>query len=151
MLAKSAFKQWQKDPNAEIFLKRDGLHFRYILDYMRDYKVVLPVTKSREIIVADLEYYGVEVVEDSIDNTALNKLKCFKSIEEVMDTLEGVMSASGEEYFVACIAKHCIKLWCKDNTLGLAKNRPREVTYGSCGDPITDDDRNMKKNSKKST
>ena len=57
MLAKSASDQWQEDPEAEIFIERDGLCFRYILDYTRDDKIDLPITKSKKTIVAELEYY----------------------------------------------------------------------------------------------
>ncbi len=108
--------------------------------------MVLPVTESREIMAADLEYYGVEVVEDSIDDAAVNKLKCcFKSIKEVMDTLEGVMTSSGEEHFAACSANRCIKKRCNENTL--VQDRPREVEYYDSDDDSLsiDENRNLHK------
>ena len=50
MLARSASEQWQEDPEAEIFIERDGLRFRrYILDYMRHDMLTLPLTESREM------------------------------------------------------------------------------------------------------
>jgi hypothetical protein len=41
MLARMASKTWQTDPEAAMFVDRDGERFRYILDYMRDGKVHL--------------------------------------------------------------------------------------------------------------
>ena len=61
MLARKATEQRQEAPASEIFIKRDGLRFRYVLDYMTDDKVVLPLTESKEIILAELECYGIVV------------------------------------------------------------------------------------------
>ncbi len=84
MLAKSASEQWQEDPESEIFIERDGARFRYILDYMRDEKLTLPLTEARETIIAELEYYGIAVNEDSIDDTAANNLKYTNSLKEMI-------------------------------------------------------------------
>jgi len=54
MLAKSASDQWQKDPETEIFIERDGLRFRFVLDYLRDGKVGLPITETTDAFVAEL-------------------------------------------------------------------------------------------------
>ena len=88
MLARSASEQWQEDPEAEIFIERDGLRFRYILDYMRDDKLTLPLTESREMIIAELEYYGIAVGENSINDTAVNNRK----YANLMKTLKGYIS-----------------------------------------------------------
>mmetsp|Transcript_6752 Transcript_6752/g.13163 ORF Transcript_6752/g.13163 Transcript_6752/m.13163 type:complete len:84 (+) Transcript_6752:685-936(+) len=34
MLARMTSDQWQKDHDSEIFIERDGLHFRYCLSYL---------------------------------------------------------------------------------------------------------------------
>ena len=74
MLSKSASEQWQEDPVAEIFIERDGLRFRYVLDYLRDDRLELSLTESKKAIIDDLEYYDIAVEEDNIDDTELNKL-----------------------------------------------------------------------------
>jgi len=66
MLAKSASDQWQKDPKSEIFIERDGQRFRYILDYLRDGKVCLPLIETRDAFVAELEYYNIGIGMDKI-------------------------------------------------------------------------------------
>jgi len=68
LLAKSASKQWNEDPNAEIFIERDGSRFRYVLDCMRDGRVSLPVGVSKDAVLEDLKYYGFENIKE--DNVA---------------------------------------------------------------------------------
>jgi hypothetical protein len=47
------------EPN-EIFIDRNGTHFAYVLDYMRDARVELPLLVPRAQLIADLEYLGIE-------------------------------------------------------------------------------------------
>ena len=47
MLAKSVSKQWQKDPESEIFIKRDGEMFRHVLNYLRNGKAKLHLTSTK--------------------------------------------------------------------------------------------------------
>eukprot|EP00957_Ditylum_brightwellii_P042874 3245381-Ditylum_brightwellii.AAC.1 len=64
MLARISSEQWQKDPEAEIFIDQDGDRFRYCLDYLRFGSVVLPVTVAKKAVLQDLAYYGVEDVDE---------------------------------------------------------------------------------------
>jgi len=66
MLAKSAADQWHINPNAEIFIDRDGEQFRYVLQYLRDGVVHLPVSVPRASFLIDLKFYAVDVKEDAI-------------------------------------------------------------------------------------
>jgi hypothetical protein len=66
MLYKSASKQWQKDPDSVLFIERDGTRFKYILDYMRDGKVDVPMTETQASILAELEYFGIDVVDKNL-------------------------------------------------------------------------------------
>ena len=80
ILAKSASKQWNEDPNAEIFIERDGSRFRYVLDCMRDGRVSLPVGVSKDAVLGDLTYYGFENVNvNSIVDTAVQAFVFGKS------------------------------------------------------------------------
>jgi hypothetical protein len=63
MLARMASKTWQTDPEAAMFVDRDGERFRCILDYMRDGKVHLPLTVAKGALLLDLEYFGFENVD----------------------------------------------------------------------------------------
>ena len=62
----SASDQWQKDPESEIFIERDGRRFRFVLDYLQDGKVGLPITETNDAFVSELEYYNIGVDVDKI-------------------------------------------------------------------------------------
>ena len=61
MLAIKALKLNQYDYQKTIYIERDGERFGYCLDYLRDQKCNLPLTISRDSLLADLRYYGIEV------------------------------------------------------------------------------------------
>ena len=70
MLAKSASKRWQEDSMSEIFIERDGDLYRHVLSYLRDGRVVLPLTASREGLILEFQYYGLDGVEkENIDDS----------------------------------------------------------------------------------
>jgi hypothetical protein len=92
MLARCASKQWHQDPDAEIFVDRDGDRFRLVLDYMRDNHVYLPVGTSKDALLMDLQYYGIENVkaDDIVDKPATTFLygKCTILAQELLDSWE---------------------------------------------------------------
>ena len=71
MIARAASETWNKSgknnnngTNVPIFMDRNGERFAYILDYMRDNKITLPLQNiTREGIIDDLNYYGFDNVE----------------------------------------------------------------------------------------
>ena len=70
ILARMTSELWlggNKAKDEPIFIERDGERFRYCLDYMRDGRVSVPITASKDGIVKDLEYYGFE----GVDSTAI--------------------------------------------------------------------------------
>jgi hypothetical protein len=69
MLTRSASETWQQDPETEIFMERNGIRFQYVLDYLRDGKVSLPVTESKEALINDLNYFGIEANGDMINDS----------------------------------------------------------------------------------
>eukprot|EP00978_Attheya_sp_CCMP212_P018848 scaffold52077_cov52-Attheya_sp.AAC.3 len=69
MLARSASQVWQQDPESEIFMERNGIRFQYVLDYLRDGNVFLPVTESKEALIHDLNYFGINANDDMINDS----------------------------------------------------------------------------------
>jgi potassium voltage-gated channel Shal-related subfamily D protein 1/potassium voltage-gated channel Shal-related subfamily D protein 3/potassium voltage-gated channel Shal-related subfamily D protein len=65
MLARSASEQWHTDPISKIFLERDGDRFTYVLDYLRDGCTNIPATVPQAALLADLEYFGVQDVDEN--------------------------------------------------------------------------------------
>eukprot|EP00523_Entomoneis_sp_CCMP467_P010295 CAMPEP_0168739602 /NCGR_PEP_ID=MMETSP0724-20121128/11548_1 /TAXON_ID=265536 /ORGANISM="Amphiprora sp., Strain CCMP467" /LENGTH=235 /DNA_ID=CAMNT_0008787011 /DNA_START=34 /DNA_END=741 /DNA_ORIENTATION=+ len=46
-----------------LFIERDGERFQFVLDYLRDGKILLPTTKvSPDAILAELDYFGLDNV-----------------------------------------------------------------------------------------
>ena len=64
MLYKSASKVWLENPDEEVYIERDGNRFAYCLDYLRDKKCYLPFTVSKDAVMKDLKYYGIENVDE---------------------------------------------------------------------------------------
>ncbi|CAB9507514.1 WD repeat domain 85 [Seminavis robusta] len=67
MLARIASETWQKDPQSEIFVERDGGRFKFVLDFMRDGQVILPAPGqvSKESLLNELAYFGFDNVDPS--------------------------------------------------------------------------------------
>lgn len=92
MLARLVSDTWQKDPDKEIFIDRDGDRFRYILDYMRHQKVSLPVTDlTKHALLQELEYFGFE----NVDSEAIDT--CYSSNYEAIKHVANLTQQSMEE------------------------------------------------------
>ncbi|CAB9500846.1 POZ domain-containing protein KCTD8 [Seminavis robusta] len=69
MLARLVSDTWQKDPKKEIFIDRDGETFRFVIQFMRDSKVSLPMSKvSKTSLLDELRYFGFQ----NVDSNAIN-------------------------------------------------------------------------------
>jgi hypothetical protein len=88
MLAKSAATQWHTDPNAEIFVDRNGTRFQYVLDYLRDGQVDLPVFVSKASLLLDLDFFGVPVNENII---VVNTTDFFEEVNRLQAELDRVI------------------------------------------------------------
>ena len=66
MLTRMASDQWHDDSEAEIFIERDGERFKFCLDYLRDGKILLPITVRKEAVLQDLKYYNIEVQDVNV-------------------------------------------------------------------------------------
>jgi hypothetical protein len=111
MLAKSASENWQKDPEAEIFIERNGIRFQFVLDYLRDGQVTLPVTESKEMLISELEYFGVEYDEEMIDEKVIVRSKSVKFISAAMVELQNIVTTKEWESQIAQFAVDIIKVY----------------------------------------
>ena len=84
MLARITSDRWEQGAtnpsNDEIFLERNGDRFQYVLDYMRDAKVELPLSIPRGQFIADMEYYGLEHSDAGITLCVSNPNDLFHSL-----------------------------------------------------------------------
>ena len=61
LLARLTSETWNHgDAAKEIFIERDGERFRHVLSFLRDGKVVLPLSEPKEMFIADLQYNGID-------------------------------------------------------------------------------------------
>mmetsp|Transcript_42298 Transcript_42298/g.49437 ORF Transcript_42298/g.49437 Transcript_42298/m.49437 type:complete len:218 (+) Transcript_42298:204-857(+) len=65
MLSRSAEARSQIDPNAEIFIENNGERFQFCLDYLRSGRVSIPYTVSKEDLLNDLDFYGIENIDEA--------------------------------------------------------------------------------------
>ena len=65
MLATVSSERWQEDPDATIFINGNGDRFQCCLDYIRLGHVYLPPSVSKQAILADLDYYGFDDVDEN--------------------------------------------------------------------------------------
>ena len=66
MLRRLTSEAWNREDDAEIFIERNGQRFQYVLDFMRDSTVALPLAIPRAQFVLDLEYYNIDYEDSKI-------------------------------------------------------------------------------------
>jgi BTB/POZ domain len=115
MLARLISKEWNSsndnDKNQEIFIDRDGPRFQYVLDYMRDQKVLLAVNVLKQSIVTELEYFGfVNIPLESINEQTANK-RVLQHVEQTtlnftkrLAKKQKIIQKSGEDWLLTKVA-----------------------------------------------
>jgi len=68
-----------------IFIDRDSYRFRFVLDYMRDSKIELPLSIPRGQFIRDLIYYGLDYVDEDITLSVANPSDLFHSLGRFRD------------------------------------------------------------------
>ena len=105
LLGEKVEEQWQEDPEEDIFFERDGSIFKFVLGYLRDGKVDLPMTATKEMLVTELEFYGINYEEDRIREKPYQLSKCFDHIRNGLADLNHMADELDAEH--RCI-KHSI-------------------------------------------
>lgn len=88
MLSGISSDRWKQEGASEddaIFIERNGDRFQYVLDYMRDSKVELPLSVPRGQFVADLEYFALDYDDASITLSVANPNDLFHSLAKYRD------------------------------------------------------------------
>ena len=85
MLAKCVSEQWQEDPEQEVFIKRDGETFWHVLSCLRDGKIKLPLTTTKEGFIVELEYYGIECTNEAdVDDSLIQEQQAMQLQDRVI-------------------------------------------------------------------
>ena len=69
LLFKTVSEQTSKNPNAEVFIDGDGKMFHFVIDYLKNEQVFLPITESRQAFMSELSHYGIDYNVDYISVT----------------------------------------------------------------------------------
>ena len=114
MLARMISEEWQNSNGSntnELFIERDGDRFRYVLDYLRDGKIILPITIPKSSLMEELKYYGIENVnENSLNESAANVFQMGQTMRKLtteQQELNKVMESLFRQYRVARAASMC--------------------------------------------
>lgn len=84
MLSKLVSDKWTAGQNQEsIFIDRDGERFKYILDWCRDGKIIVPKTVALDAVKSDAEFFGLP--EDAIIEKELPVDSCDKLLSVLSD------------------------------------------------------------------
>ena len=102
MLAKAVSERWKKeDSNEPIFFDRDGQRFKYVLDYLRDGKVNLPVGENVETFHTELQYFCIDIHQDSITSDEDVTLISFQQrFESHISRIEKNMKTRQRDYII---------------------------------------------------
>ena len=111
VLAKAVSKNWK--PSAVYYVDRNGDRFQYVLDWMRDGEVHLPVTESRQAIAKEFQYYGIDVMEKTIHQGTLEGGKILTTasgnVFEEIDEINQAIEKAKKEMKAQETKKHAIK------------------------------------------
>jgi BTB/POZ domain len=86
MLATISSDQWRQEH--EIFVDRNGERFQYVLDYMRDSRVELPLSIPRGQFVLDMEYFALDYDDSNITLSVASPKDLFHSLGRFRDYFE---------------------------------------------------------------
>ena len=110
LLSQTASQQWNvMGPGKAIFIDRDGARFSFILDFLRDGHIFLPITITKSSMISELAYYGFEDVDEScIDDSMARGIQarhgmemCSKFVSHLEDEGKYALITKSliEEYF----------------------------------------------------
>jgi hypothetical protein len=106
----------RSDNGTPIYIDRDGNQFSYVLDYLRQGFVHLPVAVSEESFVTELTFYGVKAHESKIfysqqaqsDQTRFKQLRiCERSLAEKISELKEEQNSLEIRKAITLLATTC--------------------------------------------
>ena len=117
MLARLVSDTWQADPEAIIFIDRDGETFRHCLDFLRYGRVTLPLTVARDAFLRDMDYYGMAVVDASLVGVGGFVAQAATCIAEWRK--QSLVEVKGSKLKIACIelTEECLSSYSLDGSL----------------------------------
>lgn len=118
MLARMVSEQWQENPEAEIFIERDGSRFQYVLDYLRDGRVYIPFALPKESLADDMNYYAISFEREHILYSEGGSYAAAQTIQKKMMMLDNEEKKAERRVEMLQFAKECFTRMVDDAQLG---------------------------------
>ena len=114
MLAKICSDRWLEDPNAVVFIDRDGDMFAQVLNYLRYGTISLPITINLDMFLRDLDYYGITPDEGSVlehdkgwSTEVADRCQKIRKLEEDKDKIEAEINSLELENDIDILSNFC--------------------------------------------
>lgn len=99
----------RKDEDQPMFIERDRDRFQYILDYMRDRRVMIPSNGrlTKESMMAEFQYYGFDVPESAIEVSTYSPCELAEHLASVEKEHQAMMLKIDYEKACRKLAHYC--------------------------------------------
>ena len=119
------------------FIDRDGTHFRYILNYLRTGKLVVPEDKIiRKELLTEAEFYQVEGIITELKARPFNNSLILSSVQRqtLIDWLMDTLTSPSDDY--ALLYRASRNGWAASNFHSFCDNKGPTVTVVKSGNYI---------------
>lgn len=116
MLARLVSETWHHEPRTEIFIERNGTRFQFVLDYLRDGSVDLPLSVSKAAFLKDLDYFGIAHDETRIHGVGTVAAVVALGLEEA-EALRKVARSAKEKADYCQLANELFAEYCRSGRL----------------------------------
>jgi hypothetical protein len=132
MLKKLVSDKWTAGHDEEsIFIDRDGERFKYILDWYRDGKIIVPKTVALDAVKSDAEFFGLPenaIIEKELPVDSCDKLLSVLSDgAKYLEKLNATFDESVLEKTVSIIAIWAIQEMLKSLNLSIISQNKIEI------------------------
>jgi len=131
MLARMVSEQWQENPEAEIFIERDGSRFQYVLDYLRDGRAYIPFALPKESLADDMTYYAISFETERILYSEGGSYAAARFIRKKTEMLDNEEKKAERRVEMLQFAKECFTRMVDDAQLGNSPGHWIVRSYGN--------------------
>lgn len=122
-LHKLVSKNWSINTSAPIFIDRNGDRFQYVLDFMRDKEIHLPLSIPKTAILRDLEFFGFDFAASDIHDgfasaqAATEIAKCETSYQNELELCHRAVCKYQQKITLLNVAHACFLSYTKTAAL----------------------------------
>mmetsp|Transcript_22656 Transcript_22656/g.43001 ORF Transcript_22656/g.43001 Transcript_22656/m.43001 type:complete len:221 (-) Transcript_22656:60-722(-) len=149
MLGAMLSTRWEQSgvESKDIFIDRDPIRFRYILDFYRDGKITIPLTMSKAEMLREADYFALPVTVTDIEFDKSDIVSLRKAVTTFENTLVNSFQEEARKrsvvacaYEIAALLIQKMRLHPNDATVGLTKDELSLKSFASVLCPCVLDD-----------